>query len=206
MKKCGKNNCTSCFAPKLPSDVFDTLRHLPDSEPDKGHFKSFHEFFGTETGEKYLPLSHTENCSHKIPFNPLKQHANNTRIVLKCKYCNKPRLVYSRNKITSNITTKFIKETLDLYYICGTSINELSNKEQYKVLHVRQNLRCQDPVEAIYFSMDYEKVCVHCGMMQKLSTQPNKQPMCSTCWQSKKKPVMRRKSFQKKYVCFKLIW
>ena len=106
--------------------------------------------------------------------------------------------MYSRNKITSNITTKFIKETSDLYYKCGTSIDELSNKEQYKVLHVRQNLRCQDPVEAIYFSMDYEKVCVPCGTAQKLSTQPNKQPMFSTCQQSQKKPVMRTEAFQKK--------
>ena len=173
LKKCGKNDWTLCFAPRLPSDVFDTLHHLPDPEPDianKGHYKLFHESFGTETGEKYLLSPCTENRSHKIPFNPLKQHANNTRIVLKCKYCNKPRLVYSRSKITSNITTKFIKETSNLYYICGTGIDELSNKEHYKILHVRQNLLCQDPVEAIYFSMDYEKVCVHCGTMQKLST------------------------------------
>ena len=201
VKKCAKNDCTSCFAPRLPSDVFDTLHHLPDPEPDianKGHYKLFHESFGTETGEKYLLSPCTENRSHKIPFNPLKQHANNTRIVLKCKYCNKPRLDYSRNKVTSNITTKVIKETSDLYYICGTGIDELSNKEQYKVLHVRQNLRCQDLVEVIYFSMNYEKVCVQCGTTRKLRTQPNEQPMCNTSRRSKKKPVMRRKAFQKK--------
>ena len=114
MKKCGKNDCTSCFAPRLHSDVFDTLHHLPDPEPyvaNEGHYKSFHESFGTETGGKYITSSRTESRSHNIPFDPLKQHANNTRIVLKCKYCNKPGLVYSRNKITSNITTKLIKET-----------------------------------------------------------------------------------------------
>ena len=88
---------TLCFAPRLPSDVFDTLHHLPDPEPDvvnKGHNKLFHESFGTETSEK----PRTENHCHKIPLNPLKQHAKNTRIVFKCKYCNKPRLVYIRKK------------------------------------------------------------------------------------------------------------
>ena len=82
VKKCGKNDCTLCFAPRLPSDFFDTLCHLPDPEPyvaNKGHCKSFHESFDTETSEKYLPSSPTQNYSHKIPSNPLKQHANNTR-------------------------------------------------------------------------------------------------------------------------------
>ena len=82
VKNCGQNHCTLCFAPRLSSNVFDTLHHLPNPEPDvtnKVHYKVFHESFSTETSEKYPPSFR----SHKVPFNPLKQHANNTGIVLK---------------------------------------------------------------------------------------------------------------------------
>ena len=192
----------SCEAPRLPPDVFTTLHHLPDPEPseiNEGHYKTFDEIYRTETSEKYLPSKNiTSKKSPGIPFNALKQHANNTQIVIKCYYCNKPRLIFSKSKVSPNITLKFKRETSDLFYVCGTSIPELSSKDVYSVLHVKQNLKCTDPVESIYYSLTYESVCVHCGTTRHILTSTNQFPMCTGCVRMKKKPVLRRKTAEKR--------
>ena len=63
-----------------------------------------------------------------------------------------PRLIFLKLKVSPNITLKFKKETSDLFYICGTSIEELLSKEVYNILHVKKNLTCEDPVESTYYT------------------------------------------------------
>ena len=198
VKKCGIDNCSSCLAPRLPPNVFSTLNHLPDPEPseiNEGHYKTFDEIYGTKT-EKFLSSNIITKRSHGIPFNPLKQHANKTQIFIKCHYCNKPRLIFSKLKVSPNVTLKFKRET-DLFYICGTSMEEWSPNTVYLLLFVKRSLKCTDTVEAIYYSLKCESVCVHCGTMRRLSTSTNQFPMCSGCLRLKKKPVLRRKVAEK---------
>ena len=161
LKKCGIAGCTLCLKPQLPPDVFSTLHHLPDPIPGKtneGHYQTFDELYGTKTSEKYLPSKNSSKRSNGIPFNPLKQHANNARITIKCHYCSKPHLIFSKLEVSPNITLKFKKETLDLFYICGASIEELSSKEVYSVLYVKKNLTFEDPVESIYYTLLYDSI------------------------------------------------
>ena len=177
------------------------MHHLPDPIPSKtneGHYQTFDELYGTKTLEKYLPSKNSSKRSNGIPFNPLKQSANNVRITIKCHYCSKPSLIFSKMKVSPYITLKFKKETSDLFYICGTSIEELSSKEVYNVLHVKTNLTWEDPVESIYYTLSYNSICVHCGTTKRLSTATNEYPMCSGCHCKKKKHVLRRKVAQKK--------
>ena len=118
--------------------------------------------------------------------------------MIKCHYCSKPHLIFSKLKVSPNITLKFKKETSDLFYICDTSIEELSSKEVYNVLHVKKNLTCEDSVELIYNTLSYNSICVDCGTTKRLSAATNEYPMCSGCRRVKKKPVLRRKVAQKK--------
>ena len=201
VKKYRIAGCTSCLRPQLPPDVFSTLHHIPHpipSETNEGHYQTFGELYGTETSEKYLPSKNSSKRSNGIPFNPLKQHAINTRITIKCHYWSKPHLIFWKLKVSPNITLKFKKETSDLFYICGTSIEELSSKEVYNVLHVKKNLTCEDPVESTYYTLSYDSICVHCGTTKQLSAATNEYPMCSGCCSMRKKPVLRRKVAQKK--------
>ena len=164
VKKCGIAGCTSCLEPRLLPDVFSTLHHLPDLIPSKtneGHYQTFDELHGTETLEKYLPSKNSSKRSNGIPFNPLKQSTNNVRITIKCHYCSKPCLIFLKLKVSPNITLKFKKETSDLFCICGTSIEELSSKEVYNVLLVKNNLTCENPVESIYYTLSYDSICIH---------------------------------------------
>ena len=111
--------------------------------------------------------------------------------ILKCHYCKKPHLIFSKLKVSVNVTLKFKRET-DLFYICGTSIEEFSSNSAYAVLFVKRNLKCTDPVESIDYSLTYESFCIHCGTTRRLSTSTNQFPLCSGCLRLKKKPVLRK--------------
>ena len=45
------------------------------------------------------------------------------------------------------------------------------------------NLRCEDPVEKLYYSAGFEQICVHCSSVDDL---PDKNyPICGSCSVSK---------------------
>ena len=55
VKKCGKTECTICFSPRLPPEIFKQLSYLPDPVADGDHYRSFNEVYGTLTIEKDRP-------------------------------------------------------------------------------------------------------------------------------------------------------
>ena len=56
IKKCGETDCRICKPPRLPSDVFEEIRFLPDPVPnDDGHYKPFEIVYGKTTSEKHHP-------------------------------------------------------------------------------------------------------------------------------------------------------
>ena len=203
IKKCGTIGCTTCAPIRLPRDVFDRLSHLPDPIPDEnneGHYKKFESVFGMPTTEEHMPSKKTATRqSHGIPFQPHKQHALNTNLTIVCVYCHKPRLAYSKNKISRNIFTKFKRETSELQFVCGTTVEELTGADNFKDIFVRGNLRCDTTVEVIYYSVGYVSCCTHCGATRRLTTGNHEYPMCSLCkTDPAKKPVVRRQNFQNK--------
>ena len=201
IKKCGKDLCTRCNSVRLPYDVFERLHHLPDPIPDptnEGHYQPFSSLFGKTTTEEYLPSKKSGTVTgHNIPFNPCKQHASNTNLTITCYECNKPRLIYSKNKVSANVTTKFKRTVKDLLYICGTGVAELVGPENFKELFIKENLKCSTPVESIYYSVGYPSCCCHCGSTRKLINVSNEFPMCGSCKRENKKAISRRKSFRK---------
>ena len=49
IKKCGSSECTVCLPSRLPNEIFERIRHLPDPTPDEsneGHYSKFREVFG----------------------------------------------------------------------------------------------------------------------------------------------------------------
>ena len=136
---------------------------------------------------------------HDIPFQPHKQHAINIGLTIVCVYCKKPRVIYSKNKISKNLITKFKRKTSELRFVRGTIVEELVGPDIFTDLYVKGNLRCDAPVETIYFSAGYVQCCSHCGSTPRLSTGQNEYPMCQFCRKNKNnKPLFHRKTFTKK--------
>ena len=77
---------------------FDDFRHIPDPVANGEHYKSFEEVYGSMTTEKDCPsLKTTGKRSHGMPFSPSAQTA---RTLVLCSECLKPRVVYSRQRLT----------------------------------------------------------------------------------------------------------
>ena len=88
---------------------------MPMSEM-KAITKVFQTFWGKVTTEEHRPSRKLANKnSHGIPFNPSKQHAMNTSLIIKCTKCNKPRIVYVQKKISIERVQAFKRVTYDLF-------------------------------------------------------------------------------------------
>ena len=117
------------------------------SPTNEGHY----EHYGHRHNRR--PHAVKKTCprqGHGIPFQPHKQHASNTNLRIVCVYCKKPRLVYSKNKVSGHHTNKFKRGISELQFVCGTTVSELVGADQFKDLFTRVNLQCRNPVEIIY--------------------------------------------------------
>ena len=203
MKKCSNSECTTCQPVRLPPDAFERLRHLParpyPNETNKGHYLTFQAVYGTETTEKFMSskTTTTANKGHDIPFQTNKQHASNTNLIIACVYSKKPRVAYSKKKLSKNMKTKFKRQTSELQFVCGTTIEGLVGPDAFTDLHVRGNLRCNATFETIYYSVGYVNCFSHCDATRRLSTGQNEYSMCHSYHSNKNnKTVSRRKSFK----------
>ena len=198
IKKCGRKDCTTCLQPCLPENDFLRLKHLPDPmTSDYGkHYKPYDKVWGTVTNENHmLSLKTSKNMKHNILFNPLQQHALNTRLVIKCSKCDKPHVIYAQKKITAQESKDFKHVTDQLLYTCGSSLKEFkghsnsTREHKLEKLLVKENHSCMKLVETIHFSCKiFPDCCIWYGSKQKLTTVPNTYLICSSCKNRKKSP------------------
>ena len=160
-KKCGNKDCLTCGPPRLANDNFMHLKHLPDPMPsgNSKHYKEFDEVTGTETHESHmLSLKTSKNRMHNILFNPLQQHALNTRLVIECSKYDKPRIVFAQKELTPQEIKSFKCITSSLFHTCGASLQEFKGQVDNpceSVLDktfVKENHSCIKPIETIYYS------------------------------------------------------
>ena len=59
--------------------------------------------------------------------------------------------------------------------------------------YVRANLTCQIPVEALYYSANYEECCAHCGTTRRLRKSKEAHPICVTHVLVQEKKVVAKK-------------
>ena len=120
MKKCGESNCKICKPVRLPRDVFDKLHHLPDSTADGEHYKPFDDLYGTETSEsKLLSL---KNSLKESPFSP---NARTARMLIMCSECLRPRVLYSKHKLTFCEEEAVQRSIQNLLFSCGSNLKGL---------------------------------------------------------------------------------
>ena len=112
----------TCF---LPYTIYQTLNQAKSMKAITGIWRNLWY------RNIKLPSNTNTQKSNSITFNLLKQHASNTQFFIKCHYCNEPCLIFSKLKVSPNVTLKLKRETLDLFHICGTSIAELSSNTAY---------------------------------------------------------------------------
>ena len=105
------------------------MNHLLD--PISGtddYYKEFSEVCGTETTEGVMPsLKTSKDRVLKIPFNPIKQHASNTGLIIDFNESSKPRLVYTAKRLTEAEKKSFNHVMNDIMYTCGATLLEFKD-------------------------------------------------------------------------------
>ena len=156
-------------------------------ECNEGHYKFFKYFWESDHRRTSHFKKVSQKNSHRIPFNPSKQHAMNTNLIIECTECNKACVVYAQ----SGRVRAFKRVTHDLSFVCGSSVKELVGSEYFKEFHMRQNLKCIDQVEVLYYSAGFISCYSHCCTKHtsNLSCGTNEYPVCSDCAKKKKQPM-----------------
>ena len=159
VRKCGVVDCSICKPPKLPKEVFEQLRPLPDPTPGAdGHYLPFHEVFGQDTSEKYRPsLNMKTSIKKSLPFSGSKQHVKNVGMMLMCEECEMWRLMYRKQKLKKDERSLLEQQLDGLVYTCGSSLQDLDLPKPLDEVYVR-NLNCGDPVEKLYYTSGYEPI------------------------------------------------
>ena len=120
IKKCGKDECSICLPLKMSSEIFQTLKYLPDPilGPD-GHYLPFDEVFSMSTTEKDRPSLQVRKYKKSLSYSPTKQHATNVNVVIQSDECNKWRLLFSKRKLQPHQRRKLRLILEDISYTCG---------------------------------------------------------------------------------------
>ncbi|KAI8517529.1 hypothetical protein Bbelb_035460 [Branchiostoma belcheri] len=179
IKKCGMDGCRHCKRPRLPTEVFNQLESFPDPMLDSTgeHFKPFTEAYGRETTEADRP-SLSRTTGHGMPFSP---NAENTRGVVTCLDCNKPRTVHSQRALTIEQRDQLEQLKEEAMYTCGVSWAPEDHPLR-DICFVSRALSCSAPVEVYYYSARVKSraltilplVCWQCGETDTLPIPPEK--------------------------------
>ena len=131
--KCGKPEITICKAPRLPSETFNTLKHIPHPMPmEDNHYYPFSQAFNMDTTEEYRPTYKTpkqRQKKSKLHFNATVQHVKNANLMVQCSECSLWRLVFSRYKLSLTERTNFEFILKDHDYSCGAALHDLDLPE-----------------------------------------------------------------------------
>ncbi|XP_033752909.1 uncharacterized protein LOC117336468 [Pecten maximus] len=114
------------------------------------HYKPFETVYGTETTEKDRPSSQNQTlaavaeeqqgCKNNVLT------AQNVRLIINCRECEKPRCIYSKLRLTPR-DSRSLKHTLEKYdYTCGSVVTADGDAMQGKVF-VRLQMSCSTPIE-----------------------------------------------------------
>ena len=183
VKKCGRFDCSICKIPRLPSDIFCNIHHLPDPISEGAKYKDFEDLYGSKTSEEHRPsLSCHGAKQHGMPFPPSAQYAKNVKVLLQCGECLKWRVLYSKHSLKKQQREELEILVENIEYSCGSVFTDIEGEEDsiQRSVFVKGNLTCNAPIEIPYFTAGYTPICYYCGDDDGLQ-KGLKYPVCLSC-------------------------
>ena len=191
ISKCGKQDCGICKPPRLPQEIFENVHMLPDPTPGEDeHYLPFENVYSTDTTEVHRPsLSKRSKKQKTLPFVASIQHVRNVNMVVQCEECGMWRLIYSKKKLTVEAKKELERKLSSFDFSCGASTTDLDLSDELADVHFR-DLRCEDPIEKLYYSMGYEQICIYCSSEDDVDIPEKCYPICASC-SSFKSPITK---------------
>ena len=151
--------------------------------------------------EKNADANHVEVAYAEVPvFDPAICSAQNARSVILCVECEKPRVVYSRHRLTHRQQMPLTLTISNEYeYTCGSVLLPPSNPH-YKTIMCRTEITCETPIQLPFYRSGLGKpeLCCYCASEDGVVDQVlNKKfqtvlPICAFCKESGKHPIVQR--------------
>ncbi|KAK3109149.1 hypothetical protein FSP39_023972 [Pinctada imbricata] len=203
-----------CDQPECCSPVTTRCSWLPDPVLDDtgNHYKSFEDVYTTNTTEEDRPTltrrAETITAKKKVPnkgsrtdpiINIVPEDINlrgeaslftgqNARYTVTCNECEKPRIIYSKSKLTERQKVQLALLMSEYEYTCGSPLTPPDHSLHGKLL-TKLNIECKNPVETAYYSssIDRPDICYYCGASEAPTDMELKKqfktvfPLCDTC-------------------------
>ena len=74
----------------------------------------------------------------------------------------------------------------DYTFTCGATLSDLELSGSLSKVCIR-DLQCYDPLEKLYYSMNYDLICIHCCSEDNIVSVQGCYPQCENC--KHKEPV-----------------
>ena len=197
VRKCEDPSCT--FHKEMRGD--QKVATFPDPIPyeDDGVMR-YKE--GSDKDEKHLPskIDDPSKRDHHVPFTPSAQTAKNVGFFVRCEECDKPRLIFAKNKLKERELNLLKRMLNEIVYTCGATFSEYDTEAEdcilYKVF-VKANLSCGQKVEVSFYSCEiFKAVCIHCGCVDNFPKEIEYYPQCTRCTNLECAKVPKRKRKQ----------
>ena len=98
-------------------------------------------------------------------------------------------LLYAPRKFSSVARQELESVLEDYTFSCGAALSDLELPSVLSEVCAR-DLQCYDPVEKLYYSMNYNPICIYCCADENLVTKDGYYPQCEFC--QDKVPVKKR--------------
>ena len=112
--KCSKQDCR--WHKPLRSG---TIEEFGEPVPTLDENNTTHYVQGSDPKQQYRPskLEDHSKRNHSMPFPPTAQTASNVGVLIICSHCRKPRLIYSKCKLSGNQITSLKRLLNDFMYV-----------------------------------------------------------------------------------------
>ena len=167
--------CSTCQPFTLPEEEAKVLHHLPDpmlQHSNADHFQAFSSVYGKPTTEKDRPslkagAAADRTAADKPPFT-LK--AERVRKTIECTECDRPRCVYSEQKLTPGQHSELDQAHEDYPYVCGGPLLP-ADHPLFAIVVAEHGITCSSTVSANYFSANIclPNCCYICGSQTGLA-------------------------------------
>jgi len=103
-------------------------------------------------------------------------------------------LLFSRKKLSVRDKKQLQDILADIAYTCGATLEELDLPDNLKsaVVHVHN---CHDPVEKLYYSADFQPICIYCSS-EEIET-PDQEGYYPQCQECSDKPQISKRTVNK---------
>lgn len=154
IRRCDKPSCTICHGQEVVKFMLQPI----ESNQRPGHYKKYDELSSEDAPtDDHVPSirGHIRKVSSEVQGCPLRVLvAQNARQTSSCNTCDKPRVIYAKQVLSSNHkrSLRNLRRKYGPSFMCGCVLIPDDHPHLKGVLFTRVGISCESPVEREYYT------------------------------------------------------